>query len=91
MSDWFLYIIQCNDGSLYTGITTDVERRFAEHVSQRRRCAKYVKGKAPLTLVFSEQIGDKGPAYRVERKVKSLPKKRKMALIHGTLKINDLL
>ncbi len=91
MSEWFLYIIQCNDGTFYTGITTDVGRRFAEHVAQGRRCAKYVKGKGPLALVFSERVGDKGPAYRMERKVKSLPKKRKMALIHGTLKMTDLL
>jgi len=91
MSDWYLYIIQCDNGALYTGITTDVERRFAEHVAQGRKCAKYLKGKTPLELVFSEQVGEKGPAYRIERNVKSLSKKRKIDLIQGKLEIADLL
>jgi putative endonuclease len=90
MNEWHLYIIQCRDGTLYTGITLDVERRFAEHVSQGAKSAKYLKGKGPLTLVFSEVVGEKGLAYQVERKVKRLSKKRKTDLICGKLKVSDL-
>lgn len=90
MNDWHLYIIQCNDGTLYTGITLDVERRFEEHVSQGPKSARYVRGKRPLKLVFSEKVGAKGEAYRMERKVKSLSKKRKNDLVDGILKIDDL-
>ena len=91
MSDWFLYIIQCNDGTLYTGITLDVERRFAEHVSQGPKSAKYLKGRVPLILVFADVVGEKGLAYQLERKVKRLSQKRKTELIRGDVKISDLL
>ncbi len=91
MNDWYLYIIQCNDDSLYTGITLDVDRRLEEHASQGAKSAKYVKGKGPLKLVFSAIVGDKGSAYRMERKVKSLSKKKKMDIVRGELKICELL
>ena len=52
MTAWFIYIIRCADGSLYTGITTDVSRRFAEHARSGPRAARYLRGRGPLTLVF---------------------------------------
>ncbi|MCP4054868.1 MAG: GIY-YIG nuclease family protein, partial [Mesoflavibacter sp.] len=50
------YIIRCNDSTLYTGITLDVARRYKEHQGQGRRCAKYLKGKLPLELVYIHRI-----------------------------------
>ena len=52
-SSWFVYIIRCGDLSLYTGIATDVDRRFAEHESQGAKAAKYLRGATPLDLALS--------------------------------------
>ncbi len=91
MSDWHLYIIRCADNSLYTGVTIDVERRFLEHQSQGEKCAKYLKGKAPLRLAFQEMIGDKQLAYRLEWRVKRLTKGEKELLVRGSIRLADLL
>jgi len=56
MKNWFLYVIRCKHGKLYTGITTDVERRFAEHESNDKKGAKCLRGKTPLTLVMKKKI-----------------------------------
>lgn len=81
MSSWYLYMIRCKDGSLYTGITIDVKRRFEEHSSQGKLCAKYLRGRGPLELVFSQMIGDRSLALRVERQVKKMSKIRKEMMI----------
>jgi putative endonuclease len=72
-------MIKCRYGSLYTGIATDVESRLADH--QANKGAKYLRGRGPLKLVFKKQIGRKGPALKMERKLKRLPKPKKEALI----------
>ena len=74
-----MYIVRCRDGSLYTGIATDVERRVADHLANKG--AKYLRGRGPLKLVFKKQVGEKGRALKVERKVKRLPRHEKEALI----------
>ena len=79
MREWYVYILRCRDGSLYTGIATDVERRIADHLADRG--AKYLRGRDPLELVFKKQIGKKGRALKVEQQVKRLPKHKKEALI----------
>ena len=81
MSDWYLYLLRCSDGSLYTGITTNVARRFAEHRENRCIGAKYLRGRRPLTLVFQKKLGSRSLALAVESKVKRLSKKRKEDLI----------
>ncbi len=81
---WHVYIVRCSRGSLYTGIATDVARRFAEHGSDGARGAKYLRGKGPLELVFQRSIGPRGLAQRVESRIKRLSKARKEALIRGT-------
>ena len=78
MSYW-LYILRCADGSLYTGITTDVKRRLAQH--QSGKGAKYTRGRGPLTLVYQEACADKPAALRREWAVKRLPRAEKLALI----------
>lgn len=80
-SRWQLYMVRCVDGSLYTGIATDVARRFAEH--QAGRGAKYLRGRGPLQLVYQQPAGDRSRALRLELAVKRLSKEEKEALIRG--------
>jgi len=82
MQKWYLYIVRCCHGSLYTGIATDVERRFAEH--QANKGAKYLRGRGPLKLVFKKQIGKRDLALKAEGLVKKLPKIKKEKLIEET-------
>jgi len=90
MNNWFLYLIRCRNGRLYTGITTDVERRFEEHNSGDKKGSKYLRGKAPLKLVMKKRIGDRSMALRVEAKVKKLPKIKKELLVDGKIKIREI-
>lgn len=76
---WVLYILRCGDGSLYTGITTDLEHRLAMHRSGKG--AKYTRGRTPLELVYREECEDHGGALRRELAVKALSREEKMALI----------
>ena len=80
-SSWFVYIIRCGDLSLYTGIATDVDRRFAEHESQGAKAAKYLRGRLPLTLLYQQEIGSRSEASKVELRIKSLSRKEKLKLI----------
>lgn len=75
---WYVYMLHCADDSLYTGITTDVERRFAAHRSGRG--AKYTRSHPPLAVVYCEQCADKGEALRREAAIKKLPHERKQKL-----------
>ena len=83
MSDWYLYLIRVKNGSLYTGIATDVERRFSEHVAGGKKGAKYLRGRGPLKLVFSQKIGTRSQALKTEAALKKMPKAQKENLISG--------
>ena len=76
---WILYILRCRDGSLYTGITTDLDRRLDEHRSGKG--AKYTRGRGPLELVYSEECGNHSDALKRELKIKALSKTEKLKLI----------
>ncbi|HJX69863.1 MAG TPA: GIY-YIG nuclease family protein [Dehalococcoidia bacterium] len=91
MSEWYLYLIRCNDGSFYTGITIDVVRRLAEHQGEGNTGAKYVRGRRPLTLVLQKKLGSKGLAMRVERRVKKLSKPKKEKLIVSNEHIEEII
>lgn len=80
-SDWYLYLIRCRDGSLYTGISINVERRLVQHQREGDTGSKYLKGRGPLTLVFQKRLGSKSLALRVENKVRRLSTARKEKLI----------
>ena len=85
MLQWYLYMIRCREGTLYTGIATDVARRFAEHQDNSHRSAKYLRGKGPLTLVFEKALGtNRRVALSVERQIKNLRKSRKEAMCTQT-------
>jgi putative endonuclease len=90
VADWFVYVIRCGDGTLYTGITTDVARRLAEHASGGPRAAKYLRGRGPLALAFSARVGTKSMALSVERRMKSLSRARKDALLAGRFSLSAL-
>jgi len=89
MHDWYVYIVRCRDGNLYTGIATDVERRMADHLGNKG--AKYLRGRGPLKLVFTKKVGEKGRALKVEHQVKRLPRQKKEALIKTGAGIEALL
>ena len=74
---WFVYLIRCSSGTLYTGVTLDVDRRFQEHQSQGKKGAKYLRGKGPLELVYREELPDKRSAYQLEAKIKKMTKPEK--------------
>lgn len=75
---WWLYVLRCGDGTLYVGITTDVDRRLAQH--QAGKGAKYTRGRNPLEVVHRECVGGKGDALRRERAVKRLSRAEKLSL-----------
>ena len=77
--NWYLYILHCGDGTLYTGITTDVEKRLEAHRSGKG--AKYTRGRCPLELVYREKCGDHSTALRREAEIKALPREEKLTLI----------
>ena len=77
---WSLYIIEADDASLYTGITTDVERRFAEH-RQKTLGARYFNGRTPLRVVYREDGHDRSSASRREAEIKKLSRRQKQRLI----------
>ena len=74
VSQWWVYMIRCADGTFYTGISTDVARRFEEH-------AKYVPGRAPLELIYTKEIGTQSEATIEERRIKRLTKAQKVKLV----------
>jgi len=79
---WHLYMIRLESGHLYTGITTDVERRLAEH--RAGKGAKYLRGKGRLDLVFRQRVGDHSSALKLELQIKKMAKREKEALIKGS-------
>lgn len=78
---FYVYMLLCGDGTLYTGITDDVQRRLAVHRSGKG--AKYTRGRGPLELVYTEEQPDKGSALRREHEIKKLRRARKEKLITG--------
>ena len=84
---WHLYMIRLENGHIYTGITTDIDRRFAEH--QSGKGAKYLRGKGKMTLVFKDKIGNHSSALKMEARIKKMPKSEKERLINGDRNIRD--
>lgn len=76
---WYVYMLRCGDGTLYTGITDNVERRLAAH--RAGKGAKYTRGRGPLELVYTEQLPDKSAALRREIEIKRLRRAEKERLI----------
>jgi putative endonuclease len=78
--EWFVYIILCDDDSLYTGITTDTQRRFQEHLGSKLR-ARYFNGRKPLEIMYRETGHDRSSALKREAVIKKLSRRQKQQLI----------
>ena len=78
---WFVYMLKCSDGTLYTGITTDLKRRVAEHNSAK--AAKYTRARQPVVLVFSKNAQDRSHASKEEAKLKKLSREEKLMLFQS--------
>ena len=76
---WFVYIVECSDNTLYTGVATDIEARLAEHNAGRG--AKYTRARLPVALVHSEEAKDKSTALRREHEIKRMRAADKRSLI----------
>ncbi len=77
----FVYIVECRDGTLYTGYTTDVERRLEEHNCGEG--AKYTRGRYPVELRYTESFSSRSSAQKKEYQIKQLPRKEKEELINS--------
>ncbi len=77
-SDWIVYILECADQTLYTGITNDLDRRIQEHTNGKG--AKYTRGRAPIKLLYSELHSSRSQASKREIKIKSLDRATKLQL-----------
>ena len=82
---WSLYIIQCSDHSLYTGITTDISRRIKEH--NAKKGAFYTQNKTPVTLVYQEAMANQSEARKREAAIKRLTREEKLELINGKARL----
>ena len=83
LANWHLYVVECADGSLYTGITTDLTRRVHEHNSTARG-AKYTRSRRPVRLVYSREYADRSTASKAEAGFKKLSRQEKVARINET-------
>ena len=79
---YVVYILKCGDGTLYTGIATDIDTRLAQH--RAGTGAKYTRGRGPITLVYSERHPDRSSATKRERQIKGQRRSEKLQLIRGS-------
>lgn len=85
MTNWFVYIIQTKKGKLYTGISTDPERRFIEHLCDRKKGAKFFRSDEPEVIVYLEEFSTMSDALKKEIQIKKLSSIQKRALVHKSL------
>lgn len=76
---WHVYIIECKDKTLYTGITTDIDRRISEHSSGKG--GRFTRNRTPVKLVYKQQVPDRSAALKREAEIKQLKRKAKLDLI----------
>lgn len=84
---WYVYIVECRDGTLYTGITDDIPRRIEAHNTGKG--AKYTRGRDPVTLKYQETVESYSQALRREYQIKQLTRREKEALIRSGQKRED--
>ena len=86
---WFLYVLECVDGTLYTGITTDPKRRLHEH-NFTKKGAKYTRGRRPNKMVYCKEFDSRSEAAKLEYRFRKLPKTKKEIVIQGSADIREL-
>ncbi len=79
MASWSVYVLRCRTGELYTGCTTDIDRRVREHNSGKG--ARFTRGRRPVVLVYSEGVASRSEALRRENAIKSMSRKEKQAML----------
>ncbi len=77
--DWVVYILKCSDGTLYTGITNDLEKRIAAHNAGSG--AKYTRGRVPVELIYQEDLASRSDALKREAVIKKMSRVKKLALV----------
>lgn len=80
MSHWFVYILRCADDSLYTGVTTDPDRRQREHNS-RKGGARYTRARQPVSMIYRESCPDRSTALKREAQIKRMTRQQKLTLL----------
>ena len=80
----FVYIVECADGTYYTGYTTDVKRRLNEHNYSIKRAAKYTRSRRPVRLIYTEQLESVSAALRREHRIKKMSRSQKIALVKNS-------
>ena len=80
MGGWFVYILQCKDKTLYTGVTTDLDRRIVEHNSEKS-VTRYTRSRQPVKLLYQECVADRSSACKREAEIKQLNRQQKLQLI----------
>lgn len=83
MSDWYVYMLDCDGRTLYTGVTTDVERRLREHRGGGARAARYTRSRRSMTLAYSAAVPGKSLAMRIEYRLKRLPAAEKRVIVRN--------
>lgn len=86
---WFLYVLECSDKTLYTGITTDPKRRLHEH-NFTKKGAKYTRSRRPSKIVFCEEYESRSAAAKIEYRFRNLPRSKKLDIVQGKLDINNI-
>ena len=79
MSDWLVYILECGDGTLYTGVTVDLRRRLAAH--QCGTASRYTRARLPVRVIYQETLHTRSSALRREASIKTLTRREKLCLI----------
>ena len=79
--DWCVYLLRCADGTLYTGVARDLQRRLRQHNGELAGGAAYTRGRRPVTLLWSESCADRGAAQRREARIRTLSRPQKLRLI----------
>lgn len=81
MADWFVYLLRCSDGSFYTGVARNLERRLRQHNGELVGGARYTRGRRPVELAWSEPCADRAAAQAREAQVRKLSRAEKLRLV----------
>lgn len=87
---WYVYIVRCVDGSLYTGVTTDVARRLKEHNGNNKLAAAYTRARRPVTIVYNEALSTQSGALKREYEIKQLCSSDKEVLVNKSKRLSEI-
>jgi putative endonuclease len=91
MDEWSVYMLRCDDRYLYTGISTDVQRRLTEHVSRGRKAAKGTRPFVSIALVYAVRLGSRSLASKIKYRIKRLPRDKKEMIVSKQFSRDELI